>query len=102
LSLSADDRTITAAVLATARGEAFADAGALRATAQTAAPAVLHDRDLPETTLTSREQDVTVLIRDRHLSNPEIAKELNISENTVEHHVSSILRKLSLRSRYQL
>jgi DNA-binding NarL/FixJ family response regulator len=36
------------------------------------------------------------------LSNRQIAKELVVSERTVAHHVSKILRKLNLRSHEQV
>lgn len=51
--------------------------------------------------LTEREQQVADLIR-RGARNREVALALQISEHTVERHVSSILGRLGLRSRWQL
>jgi DNA-binding CsgD family transcriptional regulator/ketosteroid isomerase-like protein len=51
--------------------------------------------------LTRREQQVAHLIR-RGSSNREVAHALQISEHTVERHVSSILARLGLRSRWQI
>jgi len=51
--------------------------------------------------LTKREHQVTLLIR-RGASNREVAVALGISEHTVERHVSSILSRLGLRSRWQI
>jgi len=51
--------------------------------------------------LTKREHQVTLLIR-RGASNREAAAALGISEHTVERHVSSILSRLGLRSRWQI
>jgi two-component system, NarL family, nitrate/nitrite response regulator NarL len=52
----------------------------------------------PEAPLTSREQDIIVLI-DRGLSNKEIARQLKISLPTVKNHVHNILEKLQVRRR---
>lgn len=52
-------------------------------------------------TLTEREEQVAQLIR-RGARNREVAKALQISEHTVERHVSSILGRLGLRSRWQI
>ena len=51
--------------------------------------------------LTGREQQVAHLIR-RGARNREVAHALQISEHTVERHVSSILGRLGLRSRWQI
>jgi DNA-binding CsgD family transcriptional regulator len=51
--------------------------------------------------LTGRERQVAQLVR-RGSSNRDVARVLDISEHTVERHVSSILSRLGLRSRWQL
>jgi len=51
--------------------------------------------------LTPREQEVLRLIA-RGYAYKEIARRLGISPKTVEHHVSSVLRKLQLSSRHEL
>jgi DNA-binding CsgD family transcriptional regulator len=51
--------------------------------------------------LTEREEQVAHLIR-RGARNREVAVALQISEHTVERHVSSILGRLGLRSRWQI
>ena len=48
--------------------------------------------------LTARELEVLALIAEG-LRNADIAKRLSLSEKTVDHHVSAILRKLAVRSR---
>ena len=51
--------------------------------------------------LTRREREVAELIA-RGLTNRRIAEELFVSERTVDHHVSNILKKFKLSSREQV
>jgi DNA-binding NarL/FixJ family response regulator len=55
---------------------------------------------LPETRLTSREQEIFRLIQDG-LSNKEIASRLHIAPNTVKNHVHHLLEKLKVRNRHE-
>lgn len=48
-----------------------------------------------------REKDVIKLLL-QGLSNPDIAKELYVSENTVKTHIKNIYKKLNINNRYQL
>jgi non-specific serine/threonine protein kinase len=59
--------------------------------------------DAPEQPLglTRREKEVAALVA-QGLTNRQIAKELVVSERTVEKHASNILRKLNLTSREQV
>ena len=54
----------------------------------------------PAPSLTDRQREVLRLI-DRHLTNPEIAAALHVSENTIEFHVRRLLDKLGARNRMQ-
>lgn len=51
--------------------------------------------------LTPRERRVAELVS-RGLSNKQVARELDLSQSTVKHHVHSILGKLQVGSRFQL
>jgi DNA-binding CsgD family transcriptional regulator len=51
--------------------------------------------------LTSREEEVAQLVL-RGLTNRAIARQLAISEHTVESHMTSIMNRLGIRSRHQL
>ena len=57
--------------------------------------------DEPPPSLTRREREVADLLA-RGLTNRLIAKELFISERTVDHHVERILKKLNIHSREQV
>ncbi len=63
---------------------------------------LLHKVQLPETpeVLTGRETEVLRLLA-RGLSNKEIARELQVSEDTVKTHVAHILSKFGVQSRTQ-
>lgn len=50
--------------------------------------------------LTAREKNIYQMMR-KGYTNKEIAKQLSISTNTARNHVSSIMRKLNISSRYQ-
>jgi len=65
----------------------------------TGLPADSVDPDLDQ--LTPRERDVLRLIA-RGYRYREVARELGISDRTVESHVSAVLRKLQLSDRYEL
>ena len=56
---------------------------------------------LPDQSLTAREGQVLQLLF-RHLTNKEIAHQLNIRERTAKFHVSNVLRKLGIESRRNL
>ena len=95
---------IVAAVRIVASGEALLAPAVTRAVIEEFArqgpsgPAPSPPRALEE--LTPREQEVLDLLA-RGLSNPEICKQLVISEATAKTHVARILQKLDLRDRVQ-
>jgi DNA-binding NarL/FixJ family response regulator len=100
-SLAALDRTDLARREAAAALECLlelgADAGADRARRILDAPARDDGRSpLPE--ITSREREVLRLLAEG-LTNKQIADRLVVSEHTVHHHVTNVLRKLDLPSR---
>jgi len=86
-------------------------AGAIRAAhagrptlAPEATKILIHKTTQPVTIgqdLTHREREILKLMIDG-LSNPEIAKQLNVSRSTVKTHVSHILEKLDVKSRVEV
>ena len=52
--------------------------------------------------LTAQQQVIFDLIRNRGVSNKQIARYMNLSESTVKFHVGCILKKYALKSRTQL
>jgi DNA-binding NarL/FixJ family response regulator len=67
------------------------------------AAALLHEEPRPANSavLSERESQVAWLVA-HGLSNRQIARELVVSDRTVDSHVSNVLRKLSLTSRAQI
>jgi DNA-binding NarL/FixJ family response regulator len=94
---------IAAAVRIVASGEALLAPAVTRAVIEEFArqqPAVAPPQPAAVSELTPREQEVLGLLA-RGLSNPEICRELVISEATAKTHVARILQKLDLRDRVQ-
>ncbi|MEU5867102.1 response regulator transcription factor [Nonomuraea sp. NPDC047529] len=118
LSMSDDDDSVFAAVRAGARGyvlkgarkaelvrsvQAVADGGAVfgPALASRLAGYFTSDRPGPELPgLTQREREILGLIAG-HLTNPQIAARLGLSQKTVRNHVSAIFTKLQVADRSQ-
>jgi len=94
---------IAAAVRIVASGEALLAPAVTRAVIEEfarQAPAAAPTTPPAVAQLTPREQEVLGLLA-RGLSNPEICRELVISEATAKTHVARILQKLDLRDRVQ-
>lgn len=120
LSMSDDDDSVLAAVRAGARGYVLKGARrseilrSIRAVAEGEAifgPAIaarltgyfgqmgrVPEDPFPE--LTEREKEVLALLA-RHLTNPQIAARLGLSDKTVRNHVSNVLAKLQVSDRAQ-
>jgi two-component system, NarL family, nitrate/nitrite response regulator NarL len=56
--------------------------------------------DKPGSDLTSREEEILSLVS-RGMRNKEIASRLNVTERTVKHHMTSIMRKSKVRNRVE-
>ncbi|MER6512062.1 response regulator transcription factor [Nonomuraea sp. NPDC001636] len=118
LSMSDDDDSVFAAVRAGARGyvlkgarkaelvrsvQAVADGGAVFGPALASRLAGYFTSDRPEPELpglTQREREILGLIAG-HLTNPQIAARLGLSQKTVRNHVSAIFTKLQVADRSQ-
>jgi DNA-binding NarL/FixJ family response regulator len=92
------DRELVDAVRAIGRGDAFLTNSAMGSLVRE----WLADESAgPREPLTPREQQVLKLIAEAH-TNRAISELLDLAEKTVEHHRSSILRKLGMRDRVEL
>jgi DNA-binding NarL/FixJ family response regulator len=114
LTMVDDDDSVTAALQVGARGYVLKGAGqeevlaAIRTVAAGGAvfgPGVATrilagGRVKPGWNLTDREAEVLALIADGR-SNPEIARQLEVSLKTVQNHVSKVLTKMQVRDRTQ-
>jgi two-component system response regulator DegU len=85
------------AIRAVRRGEIWASP---QTTGQLVTQLFRQDREA-DSPLTPREQEVLRLVGEGK-RNPEIAHTLDISENTVKTHISSLMRKLAIDDRLQL
>ena len=92
------DRELLDAVRAVGRGEPFLTNSALGSLVR---DWMADDSRGPREPLSPREQQVLKLLAEAH-ANREISELLGLSEKTVDHHGSSILRKLGMRDRVQL
>ena len=93
---------LVGAIRTLAAGEALLDPAVTRRVVDAFARSRTAERSPPPELdrLTQRELEVLRLMA-RGLSNPEIARELYVSDATVKTHVSSVLSKLGLRDRVQ-
>jgi DNA-binding NarL/FixJ family response regulator len=94
---------LLAAVHVVARGDALLDPAITRSVIEEFAtrPAARPELAVRLDELTPREREVFGLVA-RGLSNPEIARELVVTEGTVKTHVAHLLLKLELRDRVQV
>lgn len=98
---SVADEDLVAACRAALRGEAFVYPGAMSTLVRDHLDRLRRGERVPETVLTSREDEVLKLIAEGS-SSKEIAEALVISVKTVERHRANILAKLGMRDRTQL
>jgi DNA-binding NarL/FixJ family response regulator len=92
------DQDLVDAVRAVARGESFLTNSAMGSLVR---EWMADGSRGPREPLSPREQQVLKLIAEAH-TNREISEFLGLSEKTVEHHRSRILRKLGMRDRVEL
>jgi DNA-binding NarL/FixJ family response regulator len=98
---SVADQDLVAAVRAAMRGEPFVYPGVMSTLVRSYLDRLKRGERMPETVLTSREDEVLKLIAEGQ-STREIAQALTISPKTVERHRANILAKLGMRDRTQL
>jgi DNA-binding NarL/FixJ family response regulator len=95
------DRDLVEACRATVRGDPFLYPGAVNALIRDFLDRTHAGEEGREDPLTPREQEVVKLIAESY-SSKDIARELVISEKTVERHRANILEKLGMNDRVQL
>ena len=95
------DRDLVEACRATVRGDRFLYPGAVNALIRDFLDRTHAGEEAREDPLTPREQEVVKLIAESY-SSKDIARELMISEKTVERHRANILEKLGMNDRVQL
>ena len=98
---SVADQDLVDAVRAAMRGEPFVYPGVMSTIVRSDLDRLRRGERVPETVLTSREDEVLKLIAEGQ-STREIAQALTISPKTVERHRANILAKLGMRDRTQL
>ncbi len=98
---SVADEDLVDACRAAMRGEAFVYPGAMGALVRDYLDRLARGARIPETVLTSREDEVLKLIAEGR-SSKEIARALTIAVKTVERHRANILAKLGMRDRVDL
>ena len=98
---SVADQDLVDAVRAAMRGEPFVYPGVMSTLVRSYLDRMRRGERMPETVLTSREDEVLKLIAEGQ-STREIAQALTISPKTVERHRANILAKLGMRDRTQL
>ena len=98
---SAADEDLVDACRTAMRGEAFVYPGAMGALVRDYLDRMARGARVPETVLTSREDEVIKLVAEGRTSK-EIARDLTISVKTVERHRANILAKLGMRDRVEL
>ncbi|WP_106400876.1 response regulator [Actinocorallia populi] len=98
---SAADRDLIEACHAAMRGESFVYPDAVATLVREYLDRVRQGREVPDTVLTAREEEVLKLIAEGH-SSKEIAETLAISVKTVQRHRANLLDKLGLHDRLAL